>query len=415
MSSRKAIVKNTYREYQQAGKKGRGEILDRLVSVTGMNRDYLATLLGRYGKEGSVGASTLPGKRKPRPEGKRGGRPPKYGEQFVKILTDIWYDHGRPCGKLLIPMIRGMIGFLEADGGYGITAEMRVLLEEVSPAEADLLLAGARKKLEIRGVSTTRAAQTPLRSQIPVRTGFNRETLRPGFFACDTVAHCGGSASGQFCKTLTVTDVFSGWIEERALVNAANRWVFEAFSAIAGGLPFPLQGAHYDNGMEFINEPLLEWCLKRHIEPTRTRPYHKNDNCYAEQKNFDAVRKTVGYFRFDTPAEYAALAEVYRFLCPLYNYWYPSFKLVSKEKQADGRYKKIYEKDPRTPYERLLESPDISEECKVELRRRQALNNPVALNRSLNEAVEHLLKIHREKGYTGNTPCQGGGGQVPAA
>jgi gamma-glutamylcyclotransferase (GGCT)/AIG2-like uncharacterized protein YtfP len=52
---------------------------------------------------------------------------------------------------------------------------------------------------------------------------------------------------------------------------------------------------------------------------TRSRPYQKNDNCYAEQKNFDAVRKTVGYFRFDTPAEYAALAEVYRFLCPLYN------------------------------------------------------------------------------------------------
>jgi transposase InsO family protein len=71
-------------------------------------------------------------------------------------------------------------------------------------------------------------------------------------------------------------------------------------------LPFPLKGVHYDNGMEFINEPLLDWCLARHIEPTRTRPYHKNDNWYAEQKNFDAVRKTVGYFRFDTPAVEAA-------------------------------------------------------------------------------------------------------------
>jgi hypothetical protein len=166
--------------------------------------------------------------------------------------------------------------------------------------------------------------------------------------------------------------------------------------------------------MEFINEPLLEWCLARHIAPTRTRPYHKNDNCYAEQKNGDAVRKTVGYFRFDTPAEYAALAEVYRFLCPLYNYWYPSFKLLSKEKQADGRYKKVYEKEPRTPWERLMESPDISEESKAELRRR-AQYNPVELNRRLNEAVEQLLKLNREKGYTGNPPGQGGGGQAPAA
>jgi hypothetical protein len=214
-------------------------------------------------------------------------------------------------------MIRGMIGFLEADGGYGIRAEMGALLEEVSPAEADLLLREARKKLEIRGVSTTRAAQRPVRSQIPVRVGFERDKVKPGFFACDTVGHRGGSARGQFRKTLTVMDMFSGWIEERALPNAANRWVFEAFSDIEGGLPFPLRGAHYDNGMEFINEPLLNWCLERHIEPARSRPYHKDDNCYAEQKNFDVVRKTVGYFRFDTPAEYAAPAEVYQFLCPL--------------------------------------------------------------------------------------------------
>ncbi|MDR0685631.1 MAG: hypothetical protein LBF83_10970 [Spirochaetaceae bacterium] len=166
--------------------------------------------------------------------------------------------------------------------------------------------------------------------------------------------------------------------------------------------------------MEFINEPLLNWRLERHIEPTRGRPYHKNDNCYAEQKNFDAVRKTVGYFRFDTPDECAALEQVYRFLCPLYNYWHPSFKLASKEKQADGRYKKVYEKKPLTPYERLLDSPDISQECKAELQRRRALYNPVELNRRLNEAVEKLLKLNREKGCSGDTPRQGGG-QAPAA
>jgi hypothetical protein len=319
MSRRKAIIANTYQEYQHAGKKGRSDILDRLVAVTGMNRDYLATVLGRYGKDGTVMGSTVPGKRKPRPEGKRGGRPRKYGGAFVKVLTAIWCDYGRPCGKLLVPMIRGMIGFLEMESRYGITEEVKALLVTVSPAEADLLLAQARKKLEIRGVSTTRAAQTPLRSHIPVRTSFDRERVQPGFFAFDTVAHCGGSARGQFCTPLPGTDVFSGWIEERALVNAANRWVYDAFSDIQGSLPFPLTGAHYDNGMEFVNEPLLTWCLARHIQPTRSRPYHKNDNCYAEQKNFDAVRKTVGYFRFDTPAEYAALAEVYRFLCPLYN------------------------------------------------------------------------------------------------
>jgi hypothetical protein len=95
--------------------------------------------------------------------------------------------------------------------------------------------------------------------------------------------------------------------------------------------------------------------------------------------------------------------------------WYPSFKLVSKEKQADGRYKKVYEKEAWTPFQRLVESSDISEECKAELRKRKALHNPVELNRRLNEMVEKLLKLNREKGYTENTPCQRGENQTPAA
>jgi hypothetical protein len=106
--------------------------------------------------------------------------------------------------------------------------------------------------------------------------------------------------------------------------------------------------------------------------------------------------------------------EVYQFPCPLYYYGYSSFKLLLKEKQADGRYKKVYEKEPRTPCERLLEPPDISQENRAELRRRKTMYNPVELNRGLNEAVEKLLKIHREKGCTGETSCQGGG-QAPAA
>ena len=416
MHSRQEILKANFKDYQRASKKGRKELLDRLVPVTGLNRSYLATALGNYGKKEDIQKPPAKGGRKPRPAGKRGGRPVKYGEDFVKVLSAIWDGYGKPCGKLLVPMIRGMMGFLEKSGNpdYGINGEIRELLMEVSAAEADILLKPARKAFEIKGVSTTRAVQTPLRSQIPVRTHFNRDTVTPGKFAFDTVAHCGGSASGQFCKTLTGTDVYSGWYEGRALLNAANSWVKAAISDIQADLPFPMTGAHYDNGMEFINEPLLSWCIQRHIEATRTRPYHKNDNCFAEQKNYDAVRKTVGYFRFDTAQECAALAEVYLWLCPLYNYWMPSFRLTAKEKQEDGRYRKVYEKQPRTPYERLMASPDVSPECKAELERRRAQQNPVELNRRLNEAVQRLLQINREKLYAKKTSCQEDG-QAPAA
>jgi hypothetical protein len=119
------------------------------------------------------------------------------------------------------------------------------------------------------------------------------------------------------------------------------------------------------------------------------------------------VRKNAGYFRFETPGEPAALAEVYLYLCPLYNYRSRSFRLVDKAQQADGRCKKVYGKAPKTPYQRLLDSPDISDECKAELRRRKAAYNPSELNTRLNAAVESLLRINREKGQNKQFPCQG--------
>jgi hypothetical protein len=61
------------------------------------------------------------------------------------------------------------------------------------------------------------------------------------------------------------------------------------------------------------------WCEQRNITFTRTRSYHKNDNCYVERKNGDVVRKTVGYARY---ANEEALASVYRILNPLLNYFY---------------------------------------------------------------------------------------------
>jgi hypothetical protein len=198
-----------------------------------------------------------------------------------------------------------MIDFLaeSTKPDYGIDGEIRALLLKVSPAAADRLLKKARKADEIRGISTARAARSSLRSRVPVRTRCDRKTVKSGRFAFDTVAHCGGPASGQYCKTLTGTDVSSGRAGERPLLNAANRRVQEAFADTGAGLPFPLKAAHFDNGTGFINKPLPDWCLKRSIEPARSRPYRKNGNCFAEQKNFDAVRKNAGYFRFDTHEE----------------------------------------------------------------------------------------------------------------
>ncbi len=158
------------------------------------------------------------------------------------------------------------------------------------------------------------------KNQIPVRTFFSWDERKPGYFELDRVAHCGSNLSGEFCWTLTVTDVYSGWTEERPLLNNAQRWVKEAVEDVKETLPFPMRGVDSDNGGEFINHQLFLWCKKEEIQFTRGRPYRKNDNCFVEQKNGDRVRKTVGYFRYDTEAEYEALKEVYHYLNLFTNY-----------------------------------------------------------------------------------------------
>ena len=137
-------------------------------------------LKGRVAGGGNGGGPKARGKREP---GKRGGRPPTYQDRsFIAVLTRIWEDHGQPCGKLLAVMLRGMIDFLASSKApdYGITEGLKALLVRVSGSQIDRVLAPARKALELRGVSTTRAAGAALRSQAPVQTHFDRKTVGPG-------------------------------------------------------------------------------------------------------------------------------------------------------------------------------------------------------------------------------------------
>jgi hypothetical protein len=406
MHSKHKICGELFRRYQKATKKGKAGILDEYAQTLGYNREYLAHLLANWGKTRYAlinGKSVKLIAKNPAkaPKNARGGtkrgRPKKYTAAFASLLCDIWELFEWRCGKLLAPMLRLMIDFLAAE--FCFSPAFRELLLSVSPASIDRLLAAEKKRLRIKGISLTKPG-TLLKDQIPVRVFFDWDERKPGFFELDTVSHCGNNCSGEFCVTLTLTDVYCGWTEVCALPNRAHRWVKEQAEQISHTLPFPLRGIDSDNGGEFINRQLLLWCKENRIQFTRGRAYRKNDNCFVEQKNGDIVRKMIGYSRFDTDSEYKALAEAYRFLCPLINYWYPTLKLIGKEKLPSGRYRRIYEKQPKTPYQRLLEASDVSEKDKEQLRRGAASLNPVELKKAFNRARETLLHLNREKGNT---------------
>jgi len=101
----------------------------------------------------------------------------------------------------------------------------------------------------------------------------------------------------------------------------------------------------------------------------------------------------VGYFRYDTEEEVELLNEIYEVVDLVDNFFVPTMKLKSKITDSRGRViKRVYER-ARTPYRRVLESPDVPEEVKQRLRAGKEGLNLVKLKKRLDELVERLLSV----------------------
>ena len=395
MKDKKALTQELARRYRGSDRKQKAAILDEFVNTTGYGRKYAIHLLSNWGKSKTrVINGELVNLVVGRPrERKRTGRV-IYGEDVRAAVKELWKFFDYMCGKRLVVLIRMNIEALMLEPELSLEKEVKNQLMSISAATIDRILKPEREKTRFKSRARTRPGSL-LKHQIPIRTFYPWDERLPGFFELDTVGHDGGSAAGEYCFTLNATDVYSGWVELRALRNRAHRWVMEQVIDIRSELPFTLKGVDTDNGGEFINNVLLNYCKEHHITFTRGRPYRKNDNCFVEQKNDMAVRRTVGYYRFDTEEEYEALQNVYKHLCPLLNFYYPSVRIIAKER-IGSKVKKIYD-EPKTPYMRLLESPSVDDEVKEELMARAKKLQIVKQKRSVDRAVAHLLRVYEKK------------------
>ncbi len=387
MKERKAVTKELANRYWKAGKKEKGRILDELVGLTGYNRCYAALLLSWQCRRVRLGGVRRVVQLALKP--KRRARRRRYDAEVVEMLKQLWAIMDYPCGKRLAAMLPEVLPILEQHREISPSVAVRDKLVGVSAATIDRLLGPERSRVRLRGRAGTKPG-TLLKHQIPIRTFSEWDQGKPGFIEIDLVGHDGGDASGDFAQTLNATDVATGWTEPRAVQNKAQVWVFEALKVIRHRLPFPLLGVDSDNGSEFINAHLLNYCHAERITFTRSRAHRKNDGCYVEQKNYTVVRRAVGYARYDTPQQLRFLNELYGHLRLYTNYFQPVMKLVSKERQG-AKVKKTYDK-PQTPYQRVLASPATAKELKQRLRAEYAELNPAQLNRQINRLRNRLLK-----------------------
>ncbi|OBF37408.1 integrase [Mycolicibacterium peregrinum] len=387
LSERRAVAETTAVRYVLASKRGKSRILDELCANTGWHRNHARKAL----KAALAPKIVTP----------RSPRPVTYGDDVIAALTVCWKVLDMPAGKRLAPMLGELVGVLRHFGELSIDESTAELLVSMSAATIDRRLAAARAKLRPHGRVGTKPGSL-LKSQIPVRTWAQWDDARPGFVEIDTVWHDGGVRGGGHASTLTVTDVATGWTENRSIAERTGKCVKAALDDIARALPFPILGVDSDNGSEFINDDLFEWCTKRRITFTRSRPGNKNDGCHVEQKNWSVVRMLVGYYRYDCAAELLLLNEIWRLQSRLTNFFYPQQKLVSKVRKGAKVSKKHDE--ATTPFHRAIEHPDMTAERIVAMTRAYSLINPAATARQVHALTEQLFTLATTKSAPAQPP-----------
>ena len=380
LSERRAVTKTIATRYRRAEPVAKKQILDELCATTGWHRDHARKALRNAVRPKIV---------RPRPP-----RPPKYGPKVLEALVFCWAVLGMPAGKRLAPILGELVPVLRRHGELDIDDDTAALLVGMSAATIDRRLAPERNKHQLKGRARTRPG-TLLKSQIPVRTWADWNDAVPGFVEIDLVSHDGGNAAGEHAWTLTVTDIATGWTEERSVPNKARKWVLAALDDIAAVMPFPILGVDSDNGSEFINYHLLTWCEKRKITFTRSRPGNKNDGCHVEQKNWAIVRTVVGYHRYDTQAELLLLNKIWTLQSLLTNYFYPQQKLILKVR-VGAKVTKKYD-TATTPHRRAERHDTVSTEDKALLTESYGDINPAAVQRQIQALTSELLTLTTSK------------------
>lgn len=203
----------------------------------------------------------------------------------------LWEASDRVCGKRLKALLPILLPALERNGHLKLDEEIRPKILSMSAATIDRLLRPPKNATRFK--KPARAAPEP-RRRIKMRTFADWNQPPPGSMEMDLVAHCGDVNRGSYVHSLVLTDIASGWTEAAPIVVREGSLVVETLERIRLGLPFALRVLDVDNGSEFVNDRLIEYCLGHGIELTRSRPYRKNDQAWIEQKNGAVVRKLLG-------------------------------------------------------------------------------------------------------------------------
>ena len=373
-----AIVWARYQEARTRAEKG--SLLDEIVKNTGLHRDHAGRLM----------------RAKEKPVRKAVSR--KKGSRYADLLphlSKLWRAMGRVGGRKMRAAMLDWLPFYEAD----VPTKQR--LYNISASGIDRLLKPVRAHWRRTNNTGTRAAKNRFKSEVPIRPLGGVFSV-VGFIEIDTVAHCGDTLAGNFFWTLTAVEMKTRWTEIRPVWRKEKLGIRLALDDMESKFPFRLKGIFCDCGSEFLNSEVVEKFVKDQRRPVplemgRSRPYHKNDQAFVEQKNNTHVRHLMGYGRFGRQNMEGKLQALFEDWCELQNFFVPQISLVSKIR-VQSKIKRRYS-EPMTPFDRILADPDVSLSVKAGLIEKKITLNPFVLRERVKR---RLQEIHFIQGIAAN-------------
>jgi hypothetical protein len=289
-------------------------------------------------------------------------------------------------------MIREYVQIFKRDKMWNRSDEVTGKLLAMSMATVKRRVSGWVCESGRKGISTT--TPSAIKERVPLFQG-SWHDVPVGFGQIDTVAHCGGSLSGDFVFSCGYVDVCSGWIAYTAQWNKGMEVTKESLKHIQSRLPFSLLHIHPDCGTEFLNNVVMSWCQREKIEVSRSRSYHKNDNGYIEQRNGHIARRWLGYDRLGSRELLPRIIKFYDLICQYHNHFLAQRLCTGKTELPNGKYRKLYEKNGMTPYMRLLKNLTVAEEIKEKLQQEHEKLNPKVLHDKLVKMKYDILQANR--------------------
>lgn len=380
IDERRKYLRRMKRRYLAAKRAERSELLDDMVQMTELDRKTIIRLMN-----GNLA-------RKPR-QRQRGN---SYGPEVDDALRVIAETLDYICAERLTPQLVATADQLAAHDELYVTPQLRSQLSRISVSSVRRRVQRLRQD-EPRLPRRKSKPADPLRHSVPMRRiPWNQP--QPGHFEVDLVHHCGPSASGEYSHTLQLIDVHTGWSERWAVLGRSYRVRQAAFEGCLARLPFPIVELHPDNGAEFFNQHLLRFWARSlpQLQLSRSRPYHKNDNRFVEQKNASLVRAYLGYDRFDSVAQTQALNRLYDHMWLYHNFFQPVMRLNSKTFIAragqPSHIKRGYDQ-AQTPFDRLCATTAITSPDRVRLQALRDQTNPRQLRRNIYALLNQLFNL----------------------